>query len=159
MTTTSEPTTTEEPRITRAAVADTVLFGADGTTGIVSVRATPFGRARVWRRLADGSTIAQDEPYTPWLLLPDLKPLEALSPELLPREGAGFPVLPDRVDVGVLELEGDGYYRYIVLARDFETLQRAVLNAEGAERLWDLREQVYYRLPVVHYLVVTGRSY
>jgi DNA polymerase elongation subunit (family B) len=155
---TSTTDATENPStVAEAPGGDPTLFGADPTGGIVSVTATYSGRARVWRRLEDGATTVSDETFSPWLLLPDLALLGDLRVETLPPQG-GFPTLPAGVQAGAAELEGDGHYRYLVLAQDFALLERAILRARNAERLWDLREEVYYRPPVEQYLIQTGRT-
>jgi DNA polymerase elongation subunit (family B) len=156
---TESPLTLEEPVSLNSPGGDAVLFGAAITRGIVSVRATSHGRARVWRRLPDGSTALEEETFSPWLLLPDLEALGGLKVERLPSQGEGFPRLPEGVGVGAVELEGDAHYRWLALARDFETLRRAALESSGRERLWDLRDRVYYRPPVEQYLVATGHTY
>lgn len=138
---------------------DSLLFGADRTEGIVSVRAGYDGKARVWRRLADGTTDEKEEVFAPWLLVPDLSLLGSLLPSPLPTQPGSFPTLPADVQVGALELEGDAYFKYLVLARDFGRLEQAVLRSQGGDKLWDLREHVYYRPPVEQYLVATGRTY
>ncbi len=155
------PSNTEDLSSTHASAeapgGDSTLFGADPATGIVSVVATHAGRARIWRRLEDGSTACEDETFSPWLLVPDLALLGDLPVERLPAQD-GFPVLPRRVQAGALELEGDGYYKYLVLARDFAILERAILRTRKVDRLRDLREEVYYRPPVEQYLTQTGRT-
>nr|MDQ3327879.1 DNA polymerase [Chloroflexota bacterium] len=137
---------------------DSSLFGVDETPGIVSVLATYAGKARAWRRLADGTTQANNDAYNPWLLVPDLAllgdlPLERLVPS------NRFPTLPHGRQAGYRELDGDGHYKYLVLARDFGVLERAILRSQNRDRLWDLRDNVYYRPPVEQYLVQTGRAY
>ncbi|MDP9349989.1 MAG: ribonuclease H-like domain-containing protein [Chloroflexota bacterium] len=139
--------------------AASVLFGADATQAIVSVQATYEGRARVWRRLEYGTVLQEDATFSPWVLLPDLSLLGSLSPPVLIFDRGRFPRLPDGLHVGAFELEGDAHYRYLVLAREFGILEQALLRAQRAERLWDLREQVYYRPPAEQYLIATGRTY
>lgn len=159
MTSSLDISTVPNTGASQASGPDAVLFGADPTPGIVSVLANQSGQARVWRRVADGSTIVEEERFTPWLLLPDLKQLDGLHIREVSPRGSGFPSLPEETEIGSVELEGDGYYRYLVLARNFGALERALLRSGDAERLWDMREQVYYRPPVEQYLILTGRTY
>ncbi len=157
--TATEQHTTSQQALLDAPAHDPVLFGGDGTTGIVSVLATYRGSARLWCRLPSGATVLEEDTYSPWLLLPDLGPIERLPLTRLERTGPGMPELPEGADVGVLELEGDGYYKWLAMARDFDILQGEILRQEGSERLRDLRERVYYRPPVEQYLTQTGRTY
>jgi len=137
---------------------DSTLFGVDETPGIVSVLATYAGQARVWRRVNDGSTQAENDAFNPWLLVPDLALLGDLPVErLVPSDR--FPTLPHGRQAGYRELDGDGHYKYLVLARNFAFLERAILRSQGRDRLWDLRDHVYYRPPVEQYLVQTGRAF
>ncbi len=152
---------TDRERHTSAADSpggDSTLFGVDETPGIVSALAKYTGQARVWRRLADGTTQAEDDSFNPWLLIPDLAllgdlPLERLAPS------NRFPTLSHGRQAGYRELDGDNHYRFLVLARDFTILERAILRSQGQDRLWDLRDHVYYRPPVEQYLVQTGRAF
>ncbi|MBK8255880.1 MAG: ribonuclease H-like domain-containing protein [Polyangiaceae bacterium] len=142
------------------------LHGWDPTPGIVSVWATPNGRAVVWRRISSESgeplrLVCETEQFRPWVLLSSLADLRHLGAKLQP-EKAGH----TRGIVTYKELDGPGELRFCVRADDGMFLAAAVL--EGASRrlgrgLKNLRElgneHVLSLPPEEQYLTVTGRNY
>ncbi|TMC59327.1 MAG: DNA polymerase [Chloroflexota bacterium] len=151
------PFTSDE---TMVRVEDERVFGWDAMPGIVSVWANREGRAVVWQRL-EGRITFTTERFRPWLFATTLEDLSHLGRSLLPLDAAGGDGA-----VSYRELEGpEGFYRYMLSARDGRVLERMLLN--GASRrlgrqvtnLNDLPE-TYYRLgPVEQYLMLTGRVY
>src|SRR5581483_11448436 len=79
---------------------------SDPVPGIVSVYADMSGRAAIWRRLASGELVREEERFQPWILLAHL-------------EDPGLPHT---------ELEGPGALRYLVRADDGRALASAVLE-------------------------------
>ncbi len=136
---------------------DPLLFGRDDTEGIVSVRADYEGRVTLWRRGREGELAREQRTYTPWVLVADPALVGALKPVRLPFS-PGFPSL-DGAGAGVVELEGEGFFRYLVFGRSFDLLQRALLDAAGVQRLRDLRDRVYYRPPVEQHVALSGQTY
>jgi DNA polymerase, archaea type len=141
-----------------------LLYGRDETPGIVSVLAGREGRARVWRR--EGSSIVYEEARFPnWFFLADASLLDGLAVERLPAGDleAASALRPGQV--GLVELDGEQHYRYLVLAEGIGAAEQAVVDAANARNggtaraLYDLRDQAYYRPPVEQYLTWTGRTY
>ncbi|HEU4743380.1 MAG TPA: DNA polymerase domain-containing protein [Meiothermus sp.] len=134
---------------------DPWLFGWDPTPGIVSVWASPEGRALVWRRLGE-RVVAEAARFRPWLYAAHLKDLAPLGSKLVRDDTAPF---------SYRELPGPaGSLRYLVSARDGRSLERILL--EGASRrlgreVGSLDELDDYYCPgaVEQYLIQTGRSY
>ena len=95
-----------------------LLFGRDRRPASSPVSASRDGRASVWRR--EGEQIVTEEARFPgWLFLADASILDPLKPERISRseflaslEG-GTPELPSAVTV--VDLEGAGVYRHLVL--------------------------------------------
>jgi DNA polymerase elongation subunit (family B) len=141
---------------------DAWLWGWDPTPGIVSVWATPDGRAAVWRRTADG-LLRDDVRFRPWLLVAELDDLRHLGDRLVAR-GRGE---PDRVGtVSYQPLDGDDGLRFLIRGDDGDALVAALLA--GARRrlghavghLRDLGPAAVLALPPdEQYLVATGRTY
>lgn len=141
-----------------------LLFGRDPTPGIVSVAAGRDGQATVWRRV-DGELVCERDRFLNWLILADPElvtglPVEELSPADLRGE------LPDlRREVGLVRLEGPGYFRYLVLTPRLAEVEPVLVAAynkrTGAQvrSLHELRGAVLYRPPVEQYLMLTGRTY
>ena len=136
------------------AIEEEWLSGWDDTPGIVSVHATPDGRATVWRRSADtGSIVRDSERFKPWLLLAHAADMQGLSPGDL----AGFEHR---------ELDGPGELRHLASADDGFALSSAVLQA-ASERMGKRfrhlselgSESVLSLPPEEQYLVATGRTY
>ncbi|MCC7371174.1 MAG: ribonuclease H-like domain-containing protein [Chloroflexi bacterium] len=152
--------------------ARTLLFGQDETPGIVSVSASRDGRARVWRRLPapDGSgsrVVLEEDTFPSWLFLADASVLAPLKPEKLDRSVllAGHPALPPS-GLAVVDLEGGGVYRHLVLTARMADVESCVLAAYRkrngsvpARGISDLRGVAYSRPLVEQYLAVTGRTY
>src|SRR5438445_12989745 len=64
-----------------------ILFGQDPLDRIVAVE--PGERElTLWRRMADGTVERRAEPFTPWILLTEARPLYGIEPREL--EGEGF---------------------------------------------------------------------
>jgi DNA polymerase elongation subunit (family B) len=148
-----------------------LLFGRDETPSIVSVSAGRNGHARVWRRLADAdggpSQVALEEDRFPgWLFLADASVLGSLKPERLDRRAllAGVPEIPS--GLAVVDLEGPGVYRHLVLTTRMPEVEARILEAyrkrgggAPARGLTDLRGVVYARPLVEQYLAISGRTY
>ncbi|MFN8635280.1 MAG: DNA polymerase domain-containing protein [Chloroflexota bacterium] len=148
-----------------------LLFGRDDTPGIVSVSASRDGRARVWRRVADpdggpSRVVLEEDRFPSWLFLADASILASMKPERLDRRvlDEGVPEIPN--GIAVVDLQGGGVYRHLVLtSRMAEVESRAVAayrkRSGGAPTrgLSDLRGVVYARPLVEQYLAITGRTY
>jgi uncharacterized protein YprB with RNaseH-like and TPR domain len=147
-----------------AGVSD-LLFGRDATPGIVSVAAGRDGVARVWRRL-DGRVVEEQDRFPLWFLLDDLEllaetPFHLLTPADL---RAGVPDPPG--GLGVVVLEGDHLYRYLVLPSRLDEVEAAMVafhNKRSGEApirtLRDLGAHVYWRPAAEQYLTLCGRTY
>jgi DNA polymerase, archaea type len=149
-----------------------LLFGHDPLPGIVSVSASRDGRARVWRRLPGqveplGQVVLEEDRFPGWLFLADASVLAPLKPEPMDRRLllAGRPELPPS-GVGVVDLEGSGVYRHLVLTSrlaDVESVVLAAYRKRGggvpARGISDLRGVAYVRPLVEQYLAITGRTY
>ncbi|MGE3913130.1 MAG: DNA polymerase domain-containing protein [Chloroflexota bacterium] len=148
-----------------------LLFGRDETPGIVSVSAARDGRARVWRRLPSvdgkpGQVVLEEDRFTSWLFLADASVLAPLKPEPVDRRLLldGRPEIPS--GLGVVDLEGPGIYRHLVLTTRMADVESRVLAAYRkrgggvpARGLSELRGVAYARPLVEQYLAVTGRTY
>jgi hypothetical protein len=157
-----------EPRVVDAR---RLLFGRDDTPGIVSVSAHRDGRARVWRRIADQDggpdrVVLEEDRFPSWLLLADASVLAPLKPATLDRKEleAGVPEVPS--GLAVVELEGAGIYRYLVLTSRMAEVEASVLAAYRKRGggvpprgINDLRGVAYARPLVEQYLAITGRTY
>ena len=145
-----------------------LLFGRDDTPGIVSVSAGRDGRARVWRRVpGEGGepsrVVLEEERFPSWLFLADASILAPLKPEHLDRSVllAGLPEVPS--GLAVVDLQGDGAYRHLVLTTrtaEVEATALAAYRKRGggtpARGLADLRGVVYARPQVEQYLTISG---
>ena len=149
-----------------------LLFGQDETPGIVSVSATRDGRARVWRRVPgpDGQpsrVVLEEDQFPSWLFLADASVLAPLKPEPMDRRQllTGRPELPPG-GLAVVDLEGAGIYRHLVLTNRMADVEARVLVAYRkrgggvpARGISELRGVAYARPLVEQYLSVTGRTY
>ena len=164
------PTVVLDP--THAVVdARRLLFGRDDTPGIVSVSAGRDGRARVWRRVpgedgAPSRVVLEEERFPSWLFVADAGTLAPLKPERLDRSAilAGVPEVPS--GLAVVDLQGGGAYRHLVLTTRMPEVEAKLLAAYrkrngGAPTrgLTDLRGVVYARPLVEQYLAISGRTY
>ena len=159
------------PTAAGAVDARRLLFGRDDTAGIVSVSASRDGRARVWRRIPDadggpGRVVLEQERFPGWIFLADASVLAPLKPERLDRSAllAGVPEIPS--GLAVVDLQGAGVYRHLVLTTRMSEVESKVLAAYrtrsgGAPTrgLTDLRGVVYARPLVEQYLAISGRTY
>src|SRR5438067_140563 len=104
-----------------------LLFGRDPTPGIVSVAAGRDGVARVWRRL-DGQVVEEQDRFPLWFLLDDLDLLGGTPFHLLDLADlrAGVPDPPG--GLGVVVLEGDHPYRYLVLTTRLDEVEAAAVG-------------------------------
>jgi DNA polymerase I len=140
-----------------------LLFGRDPTAGIVSVSASRNGLARVWRR--DGeATLFEEVAFPNWFLLAEPELLQGLDVESIDAEALrhGTPVL--RSAVGVVQLDGLGAYRHLVLTTRLAEVEARILatarrDGRGVRSLGDLRGSIYLRAPTEQYLALTGRTY
>ena len=152
-----------------------LLFGRDPTPGIVSISAGRAGLARVWRREAGtsalpgtsalrGATVCEEARFPNWFFVADPELLEGLQAERIDPTAlqAGIPEVP--TGLGVVELEGPGAYRHLVLTTRLAEVEGRILAArrrrgEQARSLGDLRGAVYVRSPAEQYLALSGRTY
>jgi DNA polymerase I len=111
---------------------NTLLFGADPTPRIVAIELGETGTVKVYRREADGSTIADVEPFHPFVWCDS-----------------------DVVDLGIEseKLESDLKYGWLVTVDSWKELiaLRNGLKSAG-------RDFFAFTDPVQHYLTATGRT-
>ncbi|MEO7040706.1 MAG: DNA polymerase domain-containing protein [Gemmatimonadaceae bacterium] len=138
---------------------DEWLSGWDDTPGIVSVDASPDGRATVWRRLPEsGKLVREESRFRPWLVLEHIEDLFHLGDRLGATDASRA--------VRHRELEGPGALRHLVTSDDGRALTAAVLKGASARlgksitHLAELAQQSVLSLPPEEqYLVATGRTY
>jgi DNA polymerase I len=111
---------------------NTLLFGADPTPRIVAIELGETGTVKVYRREADGSTIADVEPFHPFVWCDS-----------------------DVVDLGIEseKLESDLKYGWMVTVdswKELISLRNGLKNAG--------RDFFAFTDPVQHYLTATGRT-
>ena len=111
---------------------NTMLFGADSTRGIVAIALGETGTVNVYRREKDGSTVADVEPFHPFLWADS-----------------------DVVDLGIEteKLDGDLQYGWLITVDSWKELiaLRNGLKTAG-------RDFFAFTDPVQHYLTATGRT-
>jgi DNA polymerase, archaea type len=109
-----------------------LLFGADSTPRIVAIELGETGTMRVYRRENDGSTVAEVEPFHPFVWVDS-----------------------DVVDLGIEaeKLEGDLKYGWRITGDNWKELiaLRNGLKSAG-------RDYFAFTDPVQHYLTATGRT-
>jgi DNA polymerase, archaea type len=119
------------------------LHGWDDTPGIVGVHAESDGSVCVWRRV-DGQLVLERDRFEPWVYARHLE--HASNPNL-----------------GAVQLEGGGFYKYLVTSNHWRTLKDAILEGarragKSAESLNDLSD--YYSVGLTEqYLMASGRTY
>jgi DNA polymerase, archaea type len=111
---------------------NTLLFGADSTPRIVAIELGETGTVKVYRREADGSTVADVEPFHPFVWADS-----------------------DVVDLGIEaeKLQGDLKYGWVVTVdswKELIALRNGLKNAG--------RDFFAFADPVQHYLTATGRT-
>src|SRR5437764_11190916 len=111
---------------------NTLLFGADPTPRIVAIELGETGTVRVYRREKDGSTIADVEPFHPFVWVDS-----------------------DVVDLGIEpeKLRGDLKYGWLITVdswKELIALRNGLKNAG--------RDFFAFTDPVQHYLTATGRT-
>jgi len=111
---------------------NTLLFGADPTPRIVAIELGETGMVRVYRREADGSTVADVEPFHPFVWADS-----------------------DVVDLGIEteKLQSDLKYGWLVTVdswKELIALRNGLKNAG--------RDFFAFTDPVQHYLTATGRT-
>jgi DNA polymerase elongation subunit (family B) len=111
---------------------NTMLFGADPTPRIVAIELGDIGTVKVYRREKDGSTIAEVEPFRPFVWADS-----------------------DIVDLGIEaeKLEGDLRYGWLITVdswKELVALRNGLKNAG--------RDFFAFSDPVQHYLTATGRT-
>jgi DNA polymerase elongation subunit (family B) len=111
---------------------NTMLFGADATPGIVAVTLGETGTANVYRREKDGSTIADVEPFHPFVWCDS-----------------------DVVDLGIEaeKLKSDLKYGWLVTVDSWKEL---IALRNGLKKAG--RDFFAFSDPVQHYLTATGRT-
>src|SRR5213595_480037 len=111
---------------------NTLLFGADPTPCIVAIELGETGTVKVYRREADGSTVADVEPFHPFVWCDS-----------------------DVVDLGIEseKLEHDLKYGWLITVDSWKELisLRNGLKSAG-------RDFFAFTDPVQHYLTATGRT-
>src|SRR5881275_330957 len=111
---------------------NTLLFGADSTARIVAIELGETGTVKVYRREKDGSTIADVEPFHPFVWADS-----------------------DVVDLGIEteKLRGDLKYGWLITVDSWKELiaLRNGLKSAG-------RDFFAFTDPVQHYLTATGRT-
>jgi DNA polymerase, archaea type len=147
------------------------LFGCDATPGIVSVDADNHGRARVWRRGADGSTSLTEQRFPNWFLMTSVDllahlPVRSIDAEVVRAAHGDYSWASGTT---VVELEGatenDDAYRYLVLTDRLEEIETALVETANkgdggdAQTLADLRGLVLINQPIEQFLLLTGRTY
>src|SRR6266705_385277 len=111
---------------------NTLLFGADPTPRIVAIELGETGTVKVYRREQDGSTVADVEPFHPFVWCDS-----------------------DVVDLGIEseKLQGDLKYSWLITVdswKELISLRNGLKNAG--------RDFFAFTDPVQHYLTATGRT-
>src|SRR5438874_2332544 len=111
---------------------NTLLFGADSTPRIVAIELGETGTVNVYRREIDGSTVADVEPFHPFVWADS-----------------------DVVDLGIEseKLQGDLNYGWLITVdswKELSALRNGLKNAG--------RDFFAFTDPVQHYLTATGRT-
>jgi DNA polymerase I len=111
---------------------NTMLFGADSTPGIVAIALGETGTVNVYRRDKDGSTVADVEPFHPFVWCDS-----------------------DVVDLGIdaEKVEGDLKYGWVVAVDSWKELIALRNGLKKANR-----DFFAFSDPVQHYLTGTGRT-
>jgi DNA polymerase I len=111
---------------------NTMLFGADPTPRIVAIELGDIGTVKVYRREKDGSTIAEVEPFRPFVWADS-----------------------DVVDLGIEaeKLEGDLRYGWLITVDSWKELVALRNGLKNAGRVF-----FAFSDPVQHYLTATGRT-
>src|SRR5215216_3410740 len=111
---------------------NSLLFGADPTPRIVAVELGETGTVRVYRREADGSTIADVEPFHPFVWADS-----------------------DVVDLGIEteKLQGNLKYGWLITVDSWKEL---IALRNGLKQAG--RDFFAFTDPVQHYLTATGRT-
>src|SRR6266487_2176320 len=111
---------------------NTMLFGADSTPRIVAIELGETGTVKVYRREKDGSTIADVEPFHPFVWCDS-----------------------DVADLGIdaEKLEGDLRYGWLITVDSWKEL---IAFRNGLKKA--NRDYFAFTDPVQHYLTATGRT-
>jgi len=111
---------------------NTMLFGADSTRAIVAIALGETGTVNVYRRKKDGSTVAEVEPFHPFVWCDS-----------------------DVVDLGIEtgKLEGDLKYGWLITVDSWKEL---IALRNGLKKAG--RDFFAFSDPVQHYLTATGRT-
>jgi DNA polymerase, archaea type len=111
---------------------NTILFGADSTPGIVAIGLSETGTVNVYRRDKDGSTVADVEPFHPFVWCDS-----------------------DVVDLGIEadKLDGDLKFGWLVTVDSWKELVALRNGLKKANR-----DFFAFSDPVQHYLTATGRT-
>jgi DNA polymerase I len=111
---------------------NTMLFGADSTPGIVAIALGETGTVNVYRREKDGSTVADVEPFHPFVWCDS-----------------------DVVDLGIEteKLDGDLKYAWLITVDSWKELVALRNGLKKANR-----DFFAFSDPVQHYLTATGRT-
>jgi DNA polymerase I len=111
---------------------NTILFGADSTPGIVAIALSETGTVNVYRRDKDGSTVADVEPFHPFVWCDS-----------------------DVVDLGIEadKLDGNLKFGWLVTVDSWKELVALRNGLKKANR-----DFFAFSDPVQHYLTATGRT-
>src|SRR5439155_2709416 len=111
---------------------NTMLFGADSAPGIVAIALGETGTVNVYRREKDGSTVADVEPFHPFVWCDS-----------------------DVVDLGIEaeKLDGDLKYGWLITVDSWKELVALRNGLKKANR-----DFFTFSDPVQHYLTATGRT-
>jgi DNA polymerase I len=111
---------------------NTMLFGADSTPGIVAIALGETGTVNVYRRDTDGSTVADVEPFHPFVWCDS-----------------------DVVDLGIEteKFDGDLKYGWLITVDSWKELVALRNGLKKANR-----DFFAFSDPVQHYLTATGRT-
>src|SRR6266508_3248555 len=111
---------------------NTMLFGADSTPGIVAIALGETGTINLYRRKKNGSTVADVEPFHPFVWCDS-----------------------DVVDLGIEaeKLEGDLKYGWLITVDSWKELVALRNGLKKANR-----DFFAFSDPVQHYLTATGRT-
>lgn len=131
--------------------SDVALFGMDTAERLVAVHPLLDGRyseqaaLRLYHRSDDGARILETEqPFYPFFFLADVNLLRRF-----PRERFQFQ-----------QLDGDNYYRYLIVLRSWAAYWDAVRHVERATESRERRPDEVYLInnPAQQYLMQTGRT-
>ena len=117
-----------------------VMFGRDKTPGIVSISVSG-NVARIWRRSGDTVSVTA-KPAPGWIVLGDLSLLKELDPSTYK----------------VMELEGGGELRFLVVFKDWTRSSKEIASRAGVKSIYDLKG-ILVLPPLEQFLIAHGMTY